>query len=185
MLVVVITVAGFFMLAPNPNPFRTPDAAIDSLDGVVVYCNGRVSRSAGRHLSEGGYNLGLKWQCVEFVKRYYFDVYHHSFPNSYGHAKDFFDAAVLDGNLNPARNLLQFANGGGTLPTKGDIVVFDASYWNPYGHVAIVSDVSDDELRVIQQNAGPFGSSRKSISLKSDGMWFTLPEPVLGWLRKP
>jgi hypothetical protein len=184
-LAILAGVAGYSGFAPNPNPFRKTDAPLDSLDGVVVFYNGRVSRTEGRHLSEGGYNLGLKWQCVEFVKRYYFEVYHHSFPDSYGHAKDFFDPAVLPGNINPARNLRQFANGSSACPVKGDILVLGASRWNPYGHVAIVTDVKHDRVMIIQQNAGPFGKTRTSLSLEVENGLYKMPESVLGWLRMP
>ena len=46
---------------------------IDSLNGVYVYYNGGVSNVEERNLSEDGYNIGLKYQCVEFIKRYYFE----------------------------------------------------------------------------------------------------------------
>lgn len=48
-----------------------------------------------------GYNVGLRYQCVEFVKRYYsLEHYAHRMPNSYGHAKDLFDPRVEDGAMN-------------------------------------------------------------------------------------
>ena len=68
---------------------------LDSLNGVVVYCNGGFSGNSGRNMVDG-YNIGLKYQCVEFVKRYYFERFDHRMPNSYGHAKDFFDSTVAD-----------------------------------------------------------------------------------------
>ena len=56
---------------------------LDSLNGVVIYCNGGFSGNAGRNVVDG-YNIGLKYQCVEFVKRYYFERFDHRMPNSYG-----------------------------------------------------------------------------------------------------
>ncbi len=44
---------------------------VDSLNGVYVYYNSNVGNVSGRNLASDGYNLGLKYQCVEFVKRYY------------------------------------------------------------------------------------------------------------------
>lgn len=43
-------------------------------------------------------------------------------PDSYGHAKQFFDDSIPDGNLNPKRNLLQFHNGSPTKPQVDDII---------------------------------------------------------------
>ncbi|SUD83261.1 Uncharacterised protein [Stutzerimonas stutzeri] len=54
----------------------------------------------GGNLSKDGYNLGLRYQCVEFVKRYYFERHGHRMPDTYGHAKSFFDPSLGDGALN-------------------------------------------------------------------------------------
>ena len=155
---------------------------MDSLNGVVVYCNGGMNATHGRNVVDG-YNVGLKYQCVEFVKRYYLEHFHHRMPNSYGHAKDLFDTAVADGALNPARRLMQFMNGSNTKPRAGDLLVLNGWIGNPYGHVAIVSKVEDDELEVVQQNTG---SSREAyvLDLRS-GHWWVDSKRVLGWLRMP
>src|SRR5690554_7449178 len=64
---------------------ETPEVgkAIDSLNNVLVYYNGDVGTVIGRN-TRNGYNLGLKFQCVEFVKRYYYEFYNHEMPDSYG-----------------------------------------------------------------------------------------------------
>ncbi|MFN6047371.1 MAG: hypothetical protein ACK45C_05080, partial [Bacteroidota bacterium] len=60
---------------------------LDSFNNVYVYYNGSISHVLERNISKDGYNLGLKFQCVEFVKRYYYQYYKHKMPDSYGHAK--------------------------------------------------------------------------------------------------
>lgn len=155
---------------------------LDSLNGVVVFCNGGFSSTSGRNVVDG-YNLGLKYQCVEFVKRYYFQRFKHRMPNSYGNAKDFFDSTVADGALNAARGLLQFTNSSATKPAPDDLLIIDGSRVNPYGHVAIISRVSDGEVEVIQQNTG---STRGTYDLDMvDGRWRIDNARVLGWLSKP
>lgn len=72
---------------------------LDSLNGVIVYYNGGVSNVSERNLTKENYNLGLKYQCVEFVKRYYFEKLKHQMPDSYGNAKDFYDKDIEDGKL--------------------------------------------------------------------------------------
>ena len=114
---------------------------IDMFNGVAVYYNGPVSNVSGRNLAPDGYNLGQKHQCVEFVKRYYYEALHHKMPDAYGHAKDFFDPDIADGGLNPARDLRQYVNGGTHPPAVGDLLVFGASPVNAYGHVAIICAV--------------------------------------------
>lgn len=94
---------------------------VDEFNGVKVYYNGHVGNVSGRNTSKDGYNLGLKYQCVEFIKRYYYERFDHKMPDSYGHAKDFFDDSIADGKINPKRNLLQYHNGSGSKPQVEDI----------------------------------------------------------------
>jgi surface antigen len=158
---------------------------LDSLHGVVVYYNGGVSTVAGRNLTKDNYNLGLKYQCVEFVKRYYYERFQHKMPDSYGNAKDFFDAETGDGMRNKKRELLQYSNPSHSLPQVGDLIIFSGTAFNQYGHVAIISKVTADEIEIIQQNPGPYEKSRETIGLKVHKEKYTIEnDRVLGWLRK-
>lgn len=106
-------------------------------------------------------------------------------PDPYGNAKDFFDSEVRDGELNVKRDLLQFTNGSRSKPEPNDLIVFSASTFNKYGHVAIISRVSENEIEIIQQNPGPFGKSRESIKLNFiNDKWIIDNNRTLGWLRK-
>ena len=155
------------------------------MHGVYVYYNGSLDHVSGRSVTPDGYNLGLRYQCVEFVKRYYYQALHHRMPDSYGHAYEFFDVALKDGQLNTRRDLLQYANPSPEKPRVGDILVFNKTAANPYGHVAIVSAIIGQELEIIQQNAGPVGKSRVRIPiLYQRGHWLLKHGQVLGWLRK-
>lgn len=158
---------------------------IDSLNNVIVYFNGGINHVEQRNLIEDGYNLGLEYQCVEFVKRYYYEHLNHKMPDTYGHAVDFFDPHISDGDINEKRGLLQFRNQGETRPEPDDIIVFKGTVFNRFGHVAIVSEVGPDFIEVIQQNPGMFGSTRENYSLlKTDGVWKVENNRVIGWLRK-
>jgi len=47
------------------------------------------------------------------------------------------------------------------------------------------SNVTENEIEIIQQNPGPFSKSRETISLdNADGKWEIKNKRVLGWLRK-
>lgn len=55
---------------------------VDSLNGVYAFYNGEVNHVLERNITTDGYNLGLKYQCVEFVKRYYYEYLGHKMPDS-------------------------------------------------------------------------------------------------------
>ena len=157
-------------------------APLDSLDGVVVRHNDGFGQVHGRNVVDG-YNVGLRYQCVEFVKRYYLERFGHRMPNSYGHARDFFDRTIADGAMNSDRGLLQFTNGSAVPPERGDLIVLDGWKGNRYGHVAIVSAVEDGEVEVIQQNTR---STRAHYDLDLvAGKWRIDHDRILGWLRIP
>jgi surface antigen len=186
--------AGLFILCPlalwsltrvNPNPYKKQGEIIDNFEGVNIYYNGGVNKVAGRNVTPDGYNIGLKYQCVEFVKRYYYERLNHKMPDSYGHAKDFFDSTLKDGGKNIKRNLIQHQNNGSSQPRTGDILVFSGTVFNPYGHVAIVSEVTPNNIEIVQQNPGPFNSSRERFLLTHRGeQWHIENDRILGWLRK-
>lgn len=169
---------------PNPLSLEVGEK-VDSLNGVYVYYNGSISHVSGRNLAPDGYNLGLKYQCVEFVKRYYYQHLKHKMPDSYGHAKDFFKKSLKDSTFNTHRGLMQFTNGSVSKPRVDDLLVFDGHAGNKYGHVAIVSAVKLNKIEIIQQNPGPFERSRAELPLKQEnGLWTVEGERVLGWLGK-
>lgn len=157
---------------------------IDKFDGIEVYYNGRnFTRTSGRNVAADGYNFGLRYQCVEFVKRYYYYRFNHKMPNSFGHAKDFFDYSLGDVGYNQKRGLKQYRNIRSSLPQPRDILVYGPGDGNPYGHIAIVSAVNDDEIEIVQQNYGL--ETRKKIKIARYMDIITVADyNVLGWLRK-
>jgi len=156
---------------------------IDNLDGVKVYYNGKVTNVHGRNVTRDGYNLGLRYQCVEFVKRYYYEYYRHKMPNSYGHAREFYDLRIQGEGFNKARGLMQYSNGGRVRPRKGDIIVFGPYPDNQFGHIGIISSVTEKSVEIIQQNVDRH--TRANYRTVSSGSNFYIQDiQVLGWLRK-
>lgn len=166
------------MLKNQPVGFVT-----DSFNGVKVYSNGRnFAQSYGSHYAADGFYYGKKWQCVEFVKRYYYDYLHHKMPDGYGNAKDFWNADIKNGELNKVRNLLQFENNSTSKPEINDLVIFPFS---KYGHVAIISKVENKSVEIIQQNI--YGMPRELYDLSFINGKYSVSKgerKPIGWLRK-
>lgn len=179
LIISIFHLISFCNISNNP---KVGDA-IDVLDGVAVYYNGSMTNVAGRNITKDGYNLGLKWQCVEFVKRYYYEIYNHKMPDTYGHAKDFFDKSLPDVAFNYTRGLMQYKNVRHEKPRKGDILIYDAYKNNPYGHIGIIAEVTDSHVILIQQNVKK--KTRQKLKLvEYNGIYTIADFDVLGWLRK-
>ena len=156
---------------------------IDEHNGVAIYYNGDINYNSGRSKTADGYNLGLKYQCVEFVKRYYYQYMNHKMPDSFGHARDFFSEGVPDGKYNAIRGLTQYTNPSLFTPELNDILVFEGDNSNPYGHIAIVSKVYDDRIELVQQNIGDKTRVHLNVKKFLDG-WMVEDPTIIGWLRR-
>lgn len=157
---------------------------IDSFNNVKIYYNGRIGHVAGRSVTPDGYNLGLKYQCVEFIKRYYYEYFNFKMPNGYGHAREYFNTSLPDGAFNSKRGLIQYQNAGTTKPKVNDIIVFGPSQGNSFGHIAIISRVMDSEIEIVQQNVGRQTRVRFPL-VHYENYWTVAQEEILGWLRLP
>lgn len=151
--------------------------------GVPVYDNGLLFfRSYGKHYSQDGYYYGQKWQCVEFIKRFFYDSKRHKMPDVMGHAKTFFDDPLPDGAMNTRRGLFQYHNGSTEKPRPDDLLVFTDT---KYGHVGIVTDVGPATVEIIQQNI-LFHTRQRLTLVSSNGHYFvSTPRVPAGWLRTP
>lgn len=158
---------------------------IDTFNGVNVYYNGNVRTVKGTHTSNDGYYFGLKYQCVEFVKRYYYQHLNHKMPNVYGHAKDFFNYNLSDGQLNIDRNLIQYNNPSKLKPQVNDLVIFKPNHLSKYGHVAIISKVKNNKVELVHQNSGIKPRTRIKYKLiNNNDNWKIDSNRIVGWLRK-
>jgi surface antigen len=161
---------------------RCVGRVLDSYRGIPVYDNGLLFfRSYGKNYSKDGYYFGQKWQCVEYIKRFYYEIKGHKMPDVMGNAKSFFDEDLSDGAFNPRRALVQYRNGSTNMPCADDLMVFTDTR---YGHVVIVTEVSGTSLEVIQQNILS-GTRRRFSLVASNGHYFvTAPRQPAGWLRQ-
>jgi surface antigen len=157
---------------------------LGNFDGVTVYSNDYPTYVSGSNNVSQGLITGMKWQCVEFVRRYYLKIFSINLRALYsgGNANTWYDHA-------DDMHLARYANGSSVKPRAGDIIV---SSGGTYGHVAIVSDVSDNEVCIVEQNfhndaRDANGSHCLTMTgSSSDGYnisGFDSNYPIQGWLR--
>ena len=114
------------------------------------------------------------FQCVEYVKRFYQDIFQSSIgvigtaKNLYGHAGNF--------------GLSEYPNGGDEPPQACDILCYDAKVGKPTsaGHVSIITsvDLASGGVKIIEQNWSRTSATNKGnplpLSVDPD---FSLPTP--------
>ncbi|MDR3602276.1 MAG: CHAP domain-containing protein [Desulfosporosinus sp.] len=172
---------GWHFFLRNPLEEHPPGKIVDSYKRVPVYYNGPdYNKSKSENFSPDGYYFGLEWQCVEYVKRFYYVSKHHKMPDVFGNAKDFYNPLVPQGGMNSQRGLIQYRNGGNEKPEPDDILVFTNV---PYGHVAIVTKVTRNSIEVIQQNE-KYPRQLFTLTVNNNHFFVGTNLKPVGWLRK-
>jgi hypothetical protein len=139
---------------------------------------------------EGTYT-GIKWQCVEFARRWLL--------NNQGAVYGDVDVAadiwneidhlqrVADDTRVP---LESYPNGSEKAPAVGDLLIYSREYLGT-GHVAVVTEVDREAgtLRVAEQNfvnsPWPGHYARELALVKRDGRYWVLDAYLLGWKHPP
>ena len=118
-------------------------AIVGTFDGVSAYSN----RKNGTKKSRANYiNTGIKWQCVEYARRYLQTTRGITFDDVHG-------AFEI-----PRAKFTRLRDGVSVKKTNdlkvGSLVVWPKKYKHnfPYGHVAVVSKIRPNGIYVAEQN---------------------------------
>ncbi|MDA0689830.1 MAG: CHAP domain-containing protein, partial [Proteobacteria bacterium] len=138
------TVLGY---APGDVPAFSSDYS--SVDARLL-----PTRSSFRSYLDGVY-LGFKWQCVEFARRWLYVNCGYIFDDV-AMAYDIFELrSVRTVGDRKELPLQAFANGSPRRPEYGCMIIWaEGGEFEHTGHVAIAIEVTDDYVRIAEQNVG-------------------------------
>lgn len=110
------------------------------------------NRSAYRSYFDGIY-MGYKWQCVEFARRWLYVNRGYIF-NDVAMAYEIFNLrSVREISSNKLLPIHAFKNGSTRHPEPGAMLIWDeGGEFEHTGHVAIVSEVLPNCIRIVEQN---------------------------------
>jgi hypothetical protein len=157
--------------------------------GVTAYsnCSARCVVPEPNRLN--GTYTGLRWQCVEFARRWLLEtqgvVYGDVDVAADIWSKTTTVTRVADGQRLPFRAHL---NGSSEAPKVGDLLVYSREYLNT-GHVAVVTAVDRevDRVEVAEQNfrneKWPDSYARRIDVVKKGGRFWVLDPYLIGWKR--
>ncbi|MCY2928853.1 MAG: lectin-like protein, partial [Planctomycetota bacterium] len=156
---------------------------VGSFNGVTAYSNGYPvpNYTSNDYNDETGINTGMKWQCVEYVNRYYHTTYGINIRIAGTNANQYYGTAA-------SRGLIAYANGGTVAPQVGDILCFSGNS-DGTGHVAIIRAVSGTSVTAIQQNwTEDRQDANYTFAMTVSGGTYSVSGlgslSVQGWLRK-
>ncbi len=138
--------------------------------------------------------LGYKWQCVEFARRWLYCNKGYVFDDI-AMAYDIFQLrSVLEIETKQRLPLQSFKNGAKRPPEPGCLLIWDeGGQFEVTGHVAIVTEVFHDKVRIVEQNMDnsiwPPGQSYsrelKAIADEEGCFWIEsqfFDAKILGWV---
>ncbi len=157
-------------------------------DGVKAFSNCQSSCVVFDPNQENGIYSGIKWQCVEFTRRWLIRNRGLTFGDV--------DVAADMWKLNSLTRLTDqspvpletFVNGAKTAPKRGDLIIYAKEYLGT-GHAAIVLDVNArlGRVRVAEQNFNnkkwPARYARSIDLINKNGHYWLLDAYLLGWMR--
>lgn len=179
------------VLADN-HPFVTPFGTdLGSNNGVPGYSNGNSYYTSASSSYYGWIFAGLKWQCVEYARRWLIISHDLTFA-SIPCASDIWHLSTLESTeYYPFTYSVPFnrvPNGSKCAPIQGSVLIYKrVDVENPVGHVAIITEVGKDFILVSEQNWDndfwPGNYSRKVPLDVTDGVYTIKDElPILGWM---
>jgi glutathionylspermidine amidase/synthetase len=159
-------------------------------DGVIAYSSHNKETSHCYELDSTYYNgiySGLKWQCVEFARRYLMAVHNITF-DMVDFAYQIFDlpyfVSLSDGNKITINKKI---NNGRSLPKKGALIIWNR-HVTPHntGHVAVVVGITQNHIFIAEQNWENNSWNNKNysrkLSIRSTDNRIDDPN-IIGWIE--
>jgi hypothetical protein len=156
---------------------------------VPAYSNGDDDYFSGeRHYLQGIFT-GFKWQCVEYARRWLLIRKTCIFRNI-GSASDAWHELktierVTDGQSFP---LIAHENGSSVFPKKDSLLIYARCDDLPFGHIAVITDVERDSIRIAEQNyyfhrwSGNY-ARQIPIQHKNGGYYLKDRYKIYGWME--
>lgn len=155
-------------------------------DGTTAYSNCNAECVVFAPNQENTIYSGIKWQCVEFARRWLI----RNRGWTFGDVNTAADIWKLDTYTRLADGTELFVtnhlNGSKQKPRRGDLLIYAKEFLGT-GHVAVVVEVNAAQgyLRVGEQNfenrKWPASYARTIPLLKKDGRYWLLDAYLLGW----
>ena len=173
----------------NREDFVTPFARVlGSYQGVEGKSNGSDRYFSRQQNFVDGIYTGYKYQCVEYARRWLLSrgLQFHSVPFASHIWRVKFLERVSDGK---ATSIKAVPNGSSTPPIPDSILIWKVAEDVPFGHIAIITDVSVENcyVRIAEQNLDnnywPGNYARElKLEYTDGGYWIRDEDETYGWM---
>jgi glutathionylspermidine amidase/synthetase len=152
-------------------------------NNTVVFSNKNITKQKLNYIN--GIFTGLRWQCVEFARRYLIINYGITF-NQIANAHEIFKLTNFENLLTNSKiqPIYKHLNGCKILPKVGSLLVWnDLIDKNATGHVAIITKISiPNYIEVCEQNWHTDKLNRR-IKILYTNRFYILDKHLIGWIN--
>ena len=122
-------------------------------DNVAAYSNGNDSYVSHVDSYLNKVYMGIKWQCVEYARRWTYLRKGATFQSVIG-ASDIWNQIEFIQRVEDKREfpLKKHSNGSPNLPLKNSYLIYPVQNDMPFGHVAVIVEVLPNAIRIAEQN---------------------------------
>ncbi|CCD11738.1 unnamed protein product, partial [Trypanosoma congolense IL3000] len=163
--------------------------------GVPAYSNKHDLYFSGERSIDGNLFCGFKYQCVEFARRWLYEAKGLVLPDVDWAIHIFELTNVFDAETAGAVPCVRVKNGTAEKPVVDSLLIYPVDDDAAFGHVAVITEVSDTWVRIADQNHRFHkwkGTYSAELSLKNEGGVWTVQDssdhglliPV-GWVTFP
>ena len=163
------------------------EKALGEVNNVISYANNNTdANNYVNNIYANNIYTGLKWQCVEFARRYLIINYNITF-DSIDNAYNIFDLpyfiSLKNNMIIPIR---KYVNGSKTPPMKDSLLIWNSDH-KKTGHVAIITNINNDMITIAEQNYNnnSWNGNNYSRKLKIvfDNGYYIKSNNILGWIN--
>ena len=155
---------------------------------VPAYSNGNDSYISEEYHFLHKVYIGMKWQCVEYARRWIFIRKGCVFGDVDG-ASDMWNLTTVQRIVDKrCFTLKTHPNGSPSRPQNESLLIYKRTGSDmPYGHVSVIVDVLSDSIRVAEENYNAFywsGNYSRQIPYGiRNGLYFIEDDyPIFGWM---
>ncbi|MGB8956683.1 MAG: CHAP domain-containing protein [Tumebacillaceae bacterium] len=150
-LLLAVATAVYIYVVPNPAP--APEEAV-----LEVADTGVITTLGDGLYSYKGVDTRHGPQCVELAERFYVTHYPGTFPqyNSGPGAFDIWEGVADGKDVGGWANHRQFFtayDNGTTRPQVDDMLLYDRTRGDGWGHIAIIAEVHENAVVILEQNS--------------------------------
>jgi glutathionylspermidine amidase/synthetase len=152
-------------------------------NGIIIYSCYNPTSHHNNYIND--IYSGIRWQCVEFARRYLIVIRNITF-NNIDNAYQIFDLGHFKTLNNDPIKIYKNKNGSHNKPKIDDLIIWSYDVCNKKtGHVAVIVDVDDKYIYIAEQNWSfekmEFNYNRK-LKLKYKKGWTIEDKHIIGWI---